>query len=181
MAKGWSFGALVAALKNGAFLDVGTTANTLAAGNDTRIVNALQRGQNLADLLDKVVSRSNLGLGAAATRQVGTGVFGYLPPIEAFGGLMAPNGWMKVPIIATSGGAVTVIIQWGVASTPPNSAQNYNLNIAFPYSGLWAMGSRGAPGSNDGMGATLGTNQIFIQNHAPSGFYENCNWIAIGY
>ena len=181
MAKGWSFGGLVAALKNGAFLNVGTTTNTLAAGDDTRIVNALQRGQNLADLLDKAVSRNNLGLGTAATRQVGANVFGYLPPIEAFGGLMATNGWLKVPIIATSGGAVTVIIQWGTVPTPPNSAQNYNLNIAFPHAGLWAAGSRGAPGSNAGMGATLGNNQIYIQNYAPSGVAENCNWIAIGY
>lgn len=43
MAKGWSFNGLVRALKGAAFLDVGTAANTVAAGDDSRIVNALNR------------------------------------------------------------------------------------------------------------------------------------------
>ena len=43
MAKGWSFGGLVAALKDAAFKSTGTTAGTVAAGDDTRIVRAVQR------------------------------------------------------------------------------------------------------------------------------------------
>lgn len=43
MAKGWSFGGLVAALKDAAFKSTGTTAGTVAAGDDGRIVNAVQR------------------------------------------------------------------------------------------------------------------------------------------
>ena len=43
MAKGWSFGGLVAALKDAAFKATGTTAGTVAAGDDTRIVRAVQR------------------------------------------------------------------------------------------------------------------------------------------
>lgn len=43
MAKGWSFNGLVKALKGAAFLDVGTAANTVAAGDDSRIVNALSK------------------------------------------------------------------------------------------------------------------------------------------
>ncbi|UCR74943.1 hypothetical protein Fifi44_00074 [Erwinia phage Fifi44] len=60
MAKGWSFGALTAALKGAAFLDVGTTANTVAAGNDSRIVNALQKNNNLTDVADRTVARGSL-------------------------------------------------------------------------------------------------------------------------
>lgn len=60
MAKGWSFGALTAALKGAAFLDVGTVANTVAAGDDSRIVNALQKGSNLADVADRTAARNNL-------------------------------------------------------------------------------------------------------------------------
>lgn len=60
MAKGWSFGALTAALKGAAFLDVGTVANTVAAGNDSRIVNALQKGNNLTDVADRTVARGSL-------------------------------------------------------------------------------------------------------------------------
>lgn len=60
MAKGWSFGALVKALKGAAFLDIGTVANSVAAGNDSRIVNALQKGNNLGDVADITTSRNTL-------------------------------------------------------------------------------------------------------------------------
>jgi hypothetical protein len=59
-------------LKGAALLDVGITAGTVAAGNDTRIVNALQKTNNLSDLVDKAVARTNLGLGTAATANVQT-------------------------------------------------------------------------------------------------------------
>lgn len=60
MAKGWSFGALVKALKGAAFLDIGTVANSVAAGNDSRIVNALQKGNNLGDVADITTARNKL-------------------------------------------------------------------------------------------------------------------------
>lgn len=60
MAKGWSFGALIKALKGAAFLDIGTVANSVAAGNDSRIVNALQKGNNLGDVADITTARNNL-------------------------------------------------------------------------------------------------------------------------
>lgn len=60
MAKGWSFGALVKALKGAAFLDIGTVANSVAAGNDSRIVGAAQKGNNLADLTDYAKARNQL-------------------------------------------------------------------------------------------------------------------------
>ncbi len=50
----------------------GSTSGTLAAGNDSRITGAAQKVNNLGDLLDASVARTNLGLGAAATRGVGT-------------------------------------------------------------------------------------------------------------
>jgi hypothetical protein len=57
-------------LKGAAVQDVGTVAGTVAAGNDARIVNAVQRGNNLSDLTDKSIARNNLGLGTAATAAV---------------------------------------------------------------------------------------------------------------
>lgn len=60
MAKGWSFGALTEALKGAAFLDIGTVANSVAAGNDGRIVNALQKGNNLSDVADITTARNTL-------------------------------------------------------------------------------------------------------------------------
>ncbi len=47
-------------LRGAALQDVGTASGTVAAGNDSRIVNAAQRGKNLSDLTDKAVSLSNL-------------------------------------------------------------------------------------------------------------------------
>lgn len=60
MAKGYSFDALIAALKGAAFLNVGTVANTVAAGDDWRITGAAQKGNNLADLADYAKARNQL-------------------------------------------------------------------------------------------------------------------------
>lgn len=54
---------------------VGTTAGTVAAGNDTRIVGALQATNNLSDLTNAAAARANLGLAslqAAKTLQLMT-------------------------------------------------------------------------------------------------------------
>lgn len=60
MAKGWSFGGLVAALKDAAFKSTGTTAGTVAAGDDTRIVRAVQRTG------DTMSGELKIGVGGAA-------------------------------------------------------------------------------------------------------------------
>lgn len=52
--------------------DVGTTAGTVAAGDDARISGAAQKTQNLADLASPSTARTNLGLGGAAVLAVGT-------------------------------------------------------------------------------------------------------------
>ncbi|HBM2908078.1 TPA: phage tail protein [Klebsiella michiganensis] len=51
-------------LKGAAVLDVGKAAETVAAGNDSRITGALQKESNLSDVTDKVEARKNLGIGA---------------------------------------------------------------------------------------------------------------------
>jgi phage-related tail fiber protein len=53
-------------LKGAAVLDTGTTAGTVAAGDDTRIVNALQKDKNLSDVENEELARENLGLKSAA-------------------------------------------------------------------------------------------------------------------
>lgn len=53
-------------LKGAAVLDTGTTAGTVAAGNDSRIVNALQKSKNLSDVENKQQARANLELKSAA-------------------------------------------------------------------------------------------------------------------
>lgn len=123
-----------------------------------------------------------LSLGTAATRNVGTAGISDIPDMSSFRGSLAGTGYIKIPIIGAGGGAQTIVIQWGVHSTPPGSNAAYNLAVAFPNSILWATGGRGAPGSNASMNVVPeGTQQIRIQNYAPSGPNENCFWIAIGY
>lgn len=63
--KGWSFGALIKALRGAAFLDVGNTANTVAAGDDSRIVGSMQKSANLSDVTNVSSARNSIGLGSA--------------------------------------------------------------------------------------------------------------------
>lgn len=67
--------------------NTGTTANTVAAGDDVRITGAMQKNQNGADIPDVAKFLQNLGLGEGSALPVGVPV----PwPLAT-----PPTGWMK--------------------------------------------------------------------------------------
>lgn len=90
--------------------DVGTTAGTVAAGDDLRITGALQKANNLYELTNKSDARANLGLGTVATKNVGNSA-GQIPDMSYWsspsGGINFPNGFqMRFGTIAGGGGKV---------------------------------------------------------------------------
>ena len=162
--------------------NTGTTANTVAAGDDARITGAMQKNQNGGDIPDVAKFLQNLGLGTAAKRNVDAGLINGIPDMASFRATVLPNGVFKIDVIGAGGGKQKLVFQWGIIATAPNSNTTYNVNEAFPNTILWASGNRGATGSNAGMGVSPeGTQQIRIQNYAPSGVPENCFWWAIGW
>lgn len=62
MAIGYSLGGLIKRLGTSAFLDVGKGTGQVAAGDDSRIIGALQKANNLDDLANIEQARKNLGV-----------------------------------------------------------------------------------------------------------------------
>lgn len=98
----------ILSLGSAAYLDVGTTSGTVAAGDDGRITGALQKANNLYELTNKSDARNNLELGTVATKNVGNG-FGQIPDMSYWsnpdGGVNFPNGFqLRYGIINGAGG-----------------------------------------------------------------------------
>ncbi|MCK3513715.1 phage tail protein [Escherichia coli] len=101
--------------------NTGTTANTVAAGDDARITGAMQKSQNGADIPDVAKFLQNLQLGEAAKRDVGSGA-SQIPDMSSF---QSGGGWFKLP----SG----YVIQAFEASFDSNGLY-INFPIPFPSS-----------------------------------------------
>lgn len=155
--------------------NTGTTANTVAAGDDARITGAMQKSQNGGDIPDVAKFLKNLGLKSAAQRDVGTGT-NQIPDMASFA---AGSGWMKFP----SG----IIIQYGYQTSSSSGSVIVNFPIPFP---TQCFGVTGA--GTDASAANIAGCQVIDK----SGFYlsawlvaagsvfnrtmTNISWIAVG-
>lgn len=96
-----------------------------ALGNDpnfattvlNKLAEKLAKDQNGADIPDPALFVKNLGLGTAATKNVGVGA-GQIPDMSSF---TNSSGWQKLP-----GGK---ILQWGKAGFPVGQTQ---ISVPFP-------------------------------------------------
>ncbi|EOA3302257.1 hypothetical protein ACHZKS_003596 [Yersinia enterocolitica] len=96
--------------------------------NHTQLVTAMKKlfldaSSNGSDIPDKAAFLSNLGLGDAAKKSVGTGV-NQIPDMSSFISSFAQNGYFKFP-----GG---LIIQWGEVTGSTTATVPANFPIPFP-------------------------------------------------
>ncbi|HAW8281332.1 TPA: phage tail protein [Escherichia coli] len=162
--------------------NVGTTAGTVASGDDARITGAMQKNQNGADIPDVAKFLQNVGLGEAAKRDVGTGE-NQIPDMASFA---SGDGWMKLP----NG----KILQYGRgAVTPTLSTQTMRITFSIPFpkkadcAMLTHSGDGGAPlGAGRGFvmtaeGPTLtGFNSAYRTSSTSDTVSMNYSWWAVG-
>ena len=120
---------------------------------------------------------TNLGLGTAATKNVGTGS-GQIPDMSSFTASRASTGWQKLP-----GG---LIIQWGQAATNTSSLATVAYPIPFPNNVFQVIGScldvnnanivaiNSTDGINFNLVAWFATSGSVLRTTTP------VKWIAIG-
>ncbi|WP_370557373.1 phage tail protein [Edwardsiella tarda] len=161
-------------LNGAAYLNVGTTVGTVAAGDDQRILNSLNKNNNLSDIEDITNARLNLGLASAATRNVGNGA-NQIPDMSYFA---AGDGWFKLP----SG----KIFQYGSVL---NSNAVHNFPIPFPLGNVHTIvGTAVSIPAYQPVGNTEGI--VYPNVISSSQFYMRCgtsaesniliSWFAIG-
>ncbi|HIA2570764.1 TPA: phage tail protein [Escherichia coli] len=107
-------------LGNSSTKNTGTTADTVAAGDDVRITGAMQKNQNGGDIPDVAKFLQNLQLGEAAKRDIGTSA-NQIPDMGAFA---SGAGWFRLP----SG----YIVQFGTYSGNTTRYISGSFPIPFP-------------------------------------------------
>lgn len=141
-------------LGNSATLDVGTTAGTVMAGDDSRITSALQSANNLSDLASASTARTNLGLGGAATLNVGTTT-----------GTVAAGDDNRVNTGYNNGSPIQGFLSWNYDPQAATSSNSLTAGTIFLHK-IW-------------LPAGTITNIGFGVNNTPSGLTSGQNFAGI--
>ncbi|ELW7357368.1 hypothetical protein VAD52_001051 [Yersinia enterocolitica] len=140
-------------LGGAAQLNVGTTAGTVAAGNDSRINGALQKTSNLSDLQSVSSALTNLGLGDAAKRGVGKSA-NQIPDISYFLSSLGFSGHQDMPSLDVAG---NLGLRWGtMAAMTAGPGQTVTFTRPFSSNCVFAIAFLNRPGStNTGTSETM--------------------------
>ncbi|EDR8437326.1 phage tail protein [Salmonella enterica] len=164
-------------LGDSAVRNVGTTSNTVAAGDDARINGAMQKSQNGADIPDVALFLQHLGLNDAAKRSVGNGV-NQLPDMSFFSSGATSNGmWFRQP-----GGIYVQSVECVCPGREP-AGYRFQLPTSFPTQFVGAvLTPKDGPIGDITISPTYipdGLNAIQVYNFSGSG--NNITALCFGY
>lgn len=177
--KGFSSGKASSAQVSKALRQPSTMAAVLGQFIANAELDALDDG-DVDGLVAKLATAitTNLGLGEAAKRNVGTGE-NQVPDMNSFGNSLTANGYQKLP-----GG---MIIQWGSFSVSPTGGSvgtvDITLPVAFPAAcrSVNALISTNDPSARS-VGFDIGsTNRTKIRFTYTSATTNSIYWMAVGY
>ncbi|MDL4913727.1 MAG: phage tail protein [Enterobacterales bacterium endosymbiont of Blomia tropicalis] len=142
-----------------------------ALGNDpnfattvlNKLAEKLAKDQNGADIPDPALFVKNLGLGKAATRDVGTGK-NQVPDMSAFTGNFGNTGWRKLPD--------GTIEQWGTSVTGADGSVNIRFPVPFSekcYTILGLISSQGVTPANNVSYFPPSLSEFTMFSSSPSG------------
>ncbi|SQA62892.1 phage tail protein [Yokenella regensburgei] len=162
--------------------NVGTTAGTVASGDDARITGAMQKSQNGGDIPDVAKFLQNLGLKEAAKRDVGTGT-NQIPDMTFFTqGFLTTENNQFAGFLALPRG---MVVQYGrVALYNTSNVATINLPVSYADTNYAVIASSDLAVKGNTLYPWFGArphtaSQIDMQQSTNTDGYA-CYWITVG-